>query len=70
MIAQDIVQLRLVVTLARLEARVAIECLIERLRDIRIDETRHGPASGRRYTFEPTYSFRSLAELFVTFAPA
>lgn len=56
--------------LARLEARVAIECLLERLRDIRIDEARHGPEGDRRWTFEPTYSFRSLAELFVTFAPA
>lgn len=55
--------------LARLEARVAMECVLERLRDIRIDEARHGPTEARRWTFEPTYSFRSLAELFVTFAP-
>lgn len=55
--------------LARLEARVAIECVLQRLRDIRIDETHHGRPDARRWTFEPTYSFRSLAELFVTFTP-
>lgn len=56
--------------LARMEARVAIERLLARTSDIRIDEARHGPAGARRYTYEPTFSFRNLAELWIKFEPA
>jgi cytochrome P450 len=56
--------------LARLEARVAVERLLARTSDIRIAETHHGPADARRYTFEPTYTFRSLADLHIEFDPA
>jgi hypothetical protein len=56
--------------LARLESKVAIECLLARTADIRISEVHHGPAHARRYRFEPTYSFRSLADLHVTISPA
>src|SRR3546814_7490640 len=37
-------------------ARVAIEELLRRTKDIRISEAHHGPPGARRYTFEPTYS--------------
>jgi cytochrome P450 len=57
-------------TLARLEARVAIERLLARTADIRISETLHGPKGARRYRFEPTYSFRSLSDLHIEFAAA
>jgi cytochrome P450 len=56
--------------LARIEARVAIERLLARLRDIRISEEHHGPPDARRYRYEPTYSFRSLSDLYIEFTPA
>lgn len=56
--------------LARLEGRVAIERLLARTADIRISEEHHGPADARRYRYEPTYSFRNLAELHIVFVPA
>jgi len=56
--------------LGRLESRIAIERLLARTSDISISEEHHGPANARVYRFEPTYSFRSLSDLHVTFAPA
>lgn len=56
--------------LGRMESRIAIERLLARLKDIRISEEHHGPAGERRYRFEPTYTFRSLAELHIEFSPA
>lgn len=56
--------------LGRMEARIAIEHLLARLRAIRISEQRHGPTAARQYNFEPTYTFRSLSDLHVEFDPA
>ena len=56
--------------LARAEARVAIERLLDRMHDIRIDEERHGPPDARRYAYAPTYILRGLNRLHLTFAPA
>jgi cytochrome P450 len=56
--------------LGRVEARVAIERLLARVRDIRISDEHHGPPDARRYRFEPTYSFRSLSDLHIEFAAA
>ena len=53
--------------LARLEARVAIARLLERLADIRISEAHHGPRDARRYRYHPTYTFRSLSDLHIEF---
>lgn len=53
--------------LGRMESRIAIEHLLARLRNIRISDAHHGPAGGRSYRFEPTYTFRSLAELHIVF---
>ncbi len=53
--------------LGRLEARVAIERLLARTTDINIAEEYHGAAGARHYRYEPTYSFRSLADLHITF---
>ncbi|RZI75917.1 MAG: cytochrome P450 [Pseudomonas sp.] len=55
--------------LGRMESRIAIERLLARVTDIRISEDHHGPAGGRLYRFEPTYTFRSLAELHIEFKP-
>ena len=56
--------------LARAEARVAIERLLDRMRDIRISEAHHGPAGARRYEYAPTYILRGLTRLNLTFEPA
>jgi cytochrome P450 len=56
--------------LGRLEAKVAIERLLARTAEIRISEKHHGPSNARRYRYESTYSFRSLADLHIEFTPA
>jgi cytochrome P450 len=56
--------------LARLEARVAIDRLLDRTSDIRISADAHGPAEARRYDYEPTYMLRSLSALHIEFTPA
>jgi cytochrome P450 family 150 subfamily A5 len=56
--------------LARAEARVAIERLLDRMGNIRISEAHHGPAGARRYKYAPTYILRGLTRLNLTFEPA
>lgn len=56
--------------LARAETRVALERLLDRTSDIRIDERIHGPANDRRYHYVPTYILRGLTELHLEFTPA
>jgi cytochrome P450 family 150 subfamily A5 len=56
--------------LARAETRVAIERLLDRTSDIRIDESFHGPANDRRYQYVPTYILRGLTELHLEFTLA
>src|ERR1700722_18380905 len=55
--------------LARVEGRVSIERILDRMSEIAISETQHGPSDGRRYTFEPTYILRGLSNLHLTFTP-
>jgi cytochrome P450 len=56
--------------LARVEGRVSIERILDRLADITIDEDKHGPAGDRNYTYEPTFILRGLTELNIKFKPA
>ncbi|MDT3444027.1 MULTISPECIES: cytochrome P450 [unclassified Pseudofrankia] len=56
--------------LARAEARVAIERLLARTSDIRVDETVHGPADARKYRYLPTFILRGLGYLRLEFTPA
>jgi cytochrome P450 len=56
--------------LARVEGRVSIERILDRMSEIAISETKHGPARERNYTYEPTYILRGLSELHLTFTPA
>ena len=56
--------------LARTEARISIERLLDRMSDIRITESQHGPAGARRYTYVPTYILRGLTHLHLEFTPA
>ncbi|MFY2859015.1 cytochrome P450 [Mycobacterium sp. THU-M104] len=53
--------------LARAETRVAIERLLDRTSDIKLDERVHGPADERRYYYVPTYILRGLTELHLEF---
>jgi cytochrome P450 len=53
--------------LARAEARVAIERLLDRTSDIAISEREHGPAGARRYRYIPTFIMRGLAQLHLEF---
>jgi len=55
--------------LARVEARVSLERILDRLGDIRIDESVHGPADDRHFSWEPTYILRGLTALNITFTP-
>jgi cytochrome P450 len=55
--------------LARAEARVTLERLFDRTADIRLDESRHGPAGARRFEYEPNYIIRGLKELHLQFTP-
>ena len=56
--------------LARVEGRVSIERILDRMSHIAIDEAQHGPAAERRYNYEPTYILRGLSQLHLTFTTA
>jgi cytochrome P450 len=56
--------------LARIEARIAIERLLSRMADIRIDEAEHGPPGARRFSQEPIYILRGIQALHLVFTPA
>jgi cytochrome P450 family 150 subfamily A5 len=53
--------------LARAEARVSVERLLDRLGDITISEAEHGPPGDRRYEYAPTYILRGLRRLHLEF---
>src|SRR5439155_2318181 len=53
--------------LARAEARVSVERVLDRMADIRISETEHGPPGARRYQYLPTYILRGLSRLHLEF---
>jgi cytochrome P450 len=56
--------------LARAEGRVSLERILDRMRDIRVSEAKHGPAGARRYDYAPTYILRGLRRLYLDFEPA
>lgn len=53
--------------LARIEGRVTIERILDRLSDIRISEAHHGPPDARRFDYVPLYILRGLEALHVEF---
>ena len=53
--------------LARSEARISFNRILDRMTDIRVDESVHGPAGDRSYTYDPTFIMRGLSDLHVTF---
>jgi cytochrome P450 len=56
-------------SLARMEARVSIERLLDRMAEIRVAESQHGPAGSRNYQYVPTYILRGLTRLHLEFTP-
>lgn len=56
--------------LARAEARITIERLLDRTGRIAIDEDEHGSPGSRRYEYAPTFILRGLTKLHLTFTPA
>ena len=53
--------------LARVEARISIERMLDRTRNIRLSEEHHGPPGDRRYQYEPTWILRGLSKLYLEF---
>jgi cytochrome P450 len=53
--------------LARAEGRISLNRILDRMADITISESAHGPAETRRYTYEPTWQMRGLTELHLEF---
>lgn len=53
--------------LGRLESRICLERFLARIDNIRLSEKHHGKPGARHFRYEPTYSFRSLADLYVEF---
>ncbi len=56
--------------LARVEARVSLERILDRMHDIRLSEEHHGPSTARRFEYEPTWVLRGLHALHLEFTPA
>lgn len=56
--------------LARSEALISLQRLLERTSDIWIDEEQHGPRDARRYRYLPTFILRGLTKLHIRFTPA
>jgi cytochrome P450 len=55
--------------LARAEARVSAERLLDRMGDIRVSEAHHGPPGARRYEYPATYMIHGLERLHLEFEP-
>lgn len=56
--------------LARVEGVITINRMLDRMRDISINENKHGSADSRHYSYEPTFLLRGLTELHIEFTPA
>jgi cytochrome P450 len=56
--------------LARTEARVSLERLLDRTSEIRLSEDKHGPPAARRFHYVPTFILRGLTRLYLEFTPA
>jgi cytochrome P450 len=53
--------------LARAEARVSVERLLDRMADITVSASAHGPSGARRYEYVPTFILRGLRALNLEF---
>ncbi len=55
--------------LARAEARVSLDRILDRMRAIRLSEEHHGPPGARRFRYEPTWILRGLTRVHLEFTP-
>jgi len=55
--------------LARSEARISLERILARMRNIGLAEEHHGPPGAHRFDYEPTWILRGLTNLNLTFEP-
>ncbi len=55
------------VPLARAEAKISLQRLLERTSNIWIDEDKHGPKGNRPYNYLPTFIPRGLTRLHICF---
>jgi cytochrome P450 len=55
--------------LARAEARISLNRLLDRLGDVRISDTHHGAGDGRHYDWKPSFLLRGLEALHLEFVP-
>jgi cytochrome P450 len=55
--------------LARAEARISMNRLLDRMDNIRISEAMHGTAEDRKYEYDPTFIMRGLSALHIEFDP-
>jgi cytochrome P450 len=55
--------------LAQSEARISFNRIPDRMVDVRIDDSVHGPTENRIYTYDPTFIMRGLSALHVDFTP-
>ena len=55
--------------LARVEGRISLERILDRMGDIRANEAEHGPADNCRHSYAPTFMMRGLTELHLQFTP-
>ena len=51
--------------LARAEAKVSLERILERTKSIRLSDEHHGPAGERRFNYVPTFILRGLTDLYL-----
>lgn len=56
--------------LARMEGRVTLDRLLDRMSDVRISEGRHGSTDERTFVYEPTFLLRGLVDLHIEFEKA
>ena len=55
--------------LVRSEGRITLERMLERMGDIRLSESEHGPPEARRFEYSPSYILHGLEALHLEFEP-
>jgi cytochrome P450 len=55
--------------LARAESNVSLQRILERMADIRISGSHHGPAGARHWEYTPTWMLRGHDRLYLEFTP-